>query len=301
MKPTDRLNSETTGLIYGFIGVFCFSLTLPATRAAVADLDPTIVGLGRALVASVLAACYLFFRRQPLPSRVQFKSLFLVAAGVVVGFPLLSAWAIHRVPAAHGAIVLGLLPLATAVAGALRAGERPSGAFWLASSVGSAAVIAFALFTGGGRLHPADIALVGAVIAAALGYAEGGKLARDLGGAPVICWALLVAAPFLVVPVGFALYQHGFSASPTAWLGFAYVSVVSMFFGFFAWYRGLALGGIARVGQIQLLQPFLTLLGSAVLLGEKITPVTVGFAVVVVFCVAAGRKTAVSRSQHVPK
>ena len=291
-----HVSSETLGLIYGFIGVFCFSLTLPATRAAVADIDPTIVGLGRALVAGVLASIFLFASRRPVPSRTQFKSLFIVAAGVVVGFPLLSAWAIHQVPATHGAIVLGLLPLATAVAGVLRANERPSHAFWVAGFIGSATVVTFALVTGGGKAHIADLALVAAVIAAALGYAEGGRLARELSGAQVICWALLISAPFLLVPVALAVYQHGLSASPTAWLGFAYVSVVSMFLGFFAWYRGLALGGIARVGQIQLLQPFLTIFASALLLGEKVTMVTIGFALTIVACVAIGRKAAVSRS-----
>ncbi len=296
-QSSNRVRSETLGLSYGFIGVFCFSLTLPATRAAVADLDPTIVGLGRALIASILAALFLLVNRQRLPSRQQFKSLLIVAAGVVVGFPLLSAWAIHQVPATHGAIVLGLLPLATAVAGVLRAGEHPSRGFWLASSAGSAIVIAFALVTGGGKAHIADLALVGAVVAAALGYAEGGRLARELGGAPVICWALLVAAPFLVAPVALAVARHGLVASPIAWLGLAYLSVVSMFLGFFAWYHGLALGGIARVGQIQLLQPFLTIFASALLLGEKITAVTIGFAVAVVACVAIGRKASVSRSK----
>ena len=275
----------------------CFSLTLPATRAAVADLDPIIVGLGRALVASALAGLFLFIRRQPLPSRQQFKSLTIVAAGVVIGFPLLSTWAIHRVPAAHGAIVLGLMPLATAVAAVLRAGEHPSRSFWSASFAGSATVVAFALVTGGGKAHIADLALVGAVVAAALGYAEGGRLARDLGGAQVICWALLVAAPFLIVPVASAVVKHGLAASPTAWFGFAYVSVVSMFLGFFAWYRGLALGGIARVGQIQLLQPFLTIFASAILLGEKVTSITIGFAIAVVVCVVIGRAASVSRSK----
>jgi len=288
---------ESSGLFWGFVGVACFSLTLPATRVAVADLDPTIVGLGRAVVASVLALLFLLFSRQPFPSREQFKSLLITAAGVVVGFPLLSAWAIHRVPAIHGAIVLGLLPLATAVAGVLRAGERPSGAFWVASCVGSATVVVFALVTGGGTAHIADVALAGAVVAAALGYAEGGRLAREMGGAQVICWALLVSAPFLLLPVGLAIYHHGLSATPAAWLGFAYVSAVSMFLGFFAWYKGLSLGGIARVGQIQLLQPFLTIFASALLLGERVTLVTIGFALAVVACVAVGRNATVSRTR----
>lgn len=190
--------------------------------------------------------------------------------------------------------MLGILPLTTAIAGVLRAGDRPSRGFWVASCAGSAVVVAFAVLTGGGHLHGADIALVGAVIAAAAGYAEGGRLARDLGSWQVICWALLVATPFLLVPVALSL-RSGVAASPSAWLGFAYVSVVSMFLGLFAWYRGLALGGVARVGQIQLLQPFFTLAAAATLLGEDISPLTIGVAVVVATIVALGRKARVDR------
>jgi drug/metabolite transporter (DMT)-like permease len=175
------VSAEALGQLYGFVGVCCFSLTLPATRAA--------VGLGRALVAGVLARLFLRAGRHQLPSCRQFKSLLITAAGVV-GFPLLSAWALQRVPAAHGAIVFGLMPLATAAAGSLRAGERPSGKFRLAAGAGSATVVAFALVGGGGGMSVADLVLVGATALAALGYAEGGRLARELGGAQVICWAL---------------------------------------------------------------------------------------------------------------
>jgi drug/metabolite transporter (DMT)-like permease len=291
-----RVNTETLGAIYGLIGVICFSLTFPAMRVAVRDLDPTIVGLGRAIVASVLAAVFLFVGRESFPSRQQVKSLFITAAGVVVGFPVLSAWAMRRVPAAHGAVTLGLLPLATAIGGKLRAGETPSRKFWIAGAAGSATVVAFALVTGGGRIQPADLALLGSIVATAIGYAEGGRLARELGGPQVICWTLLVSAPFLVVPVAFLIMRHGLAASPISWLGFAYVSVFSMFFGFFAWYRGLALGGIARVGQIQLLQPFLTIFASALLLSEQVTLVTAGFALAVLAFVAIGRQASVKRS-----
>ncbi len=290
-----RLSAETRGLIYGCIGVACFSLTLPATRAAVADLDPTIVGLGRALVGALLAGIYLSLIRQPLPSRAQFKSLLVIGIGMVIGFPLCLSWAVQRVPASHGAIVLGLLPLATAVVGAIRAGERPSPAFWAASMVGSALVVAFTLVTGDGSVQLADLALLGAVVTGGIGYAEGGRLAREMGGAQVISWSLLVAAPFLIVPVALAIHRHGLTASSAAWLGFAYISSVSAFSGFFAWYRGLALGGIARVSQLQLLQPFLTLLASALLLGERITVVAFGFALAIVACVAIGRKATIAR------
>jgi drug/metabolite transporter (DMT)-like permease len=294
MDHSNHAHAERAGLWYGLLGVLSFSLTLPATRVAVAYLDPTVVGLGRALVAAVLAAVLLKATRQRLPTRAELRSLAIVASGVILGFPFLSAWALRQVPAAHGAIVIGLLPLATAFA-AVRVGERPSWQFWLASLAGSALVIIFALVSGGGGLHMADLALLGAVAAGALGYAEGGRLARTLGGWQVISWALVLAAPFISIPVGIALWQHGAAAPPSAWLAFSYVAVISQFLGFFAWYRGLALGGVARVSQIQLIQPFLTLVASALLLHEQVTLATVLVALVVMLTVALGRRAAVAR------
>src|SRR5262245_45713528 len=283
------------GLVFGILGVGCFSLTLPATRVAVADLDPTIVGLGRAIVAAILSLIVLVASRQPLPRRAHWPRLAVVALGVVIGFPWLSAWAMSDLPAVHGAVVTGLLPLSTAAFGALLAGERPSPLFWLATLAGSVVIVVFALLSGGGRIELADLALVGAVIAAGLGYAEGARLARELGSWPVICWALLMSAPVLLVPVGIAAQTHGAVAGASAWLGFAYVSVVSMFLGFFAWYRGLAKGGIARVGQLQLLQPFLTIFAAALLLGEQVTPLALGAAAIVLLCVLVGRRARIGR------
>ncbi len=289
------LTADTLGLLLGSLGLLAFSLTLPMTRLAVGSLDPTIVGLGRSLVAAVLAAIYLRATRQPKPTRRQWGSLALVAGGVVLGFPLLSAWATVRLPAAHGAIILGVLPLLTALAGVLRAGERPSRGFWLAGLAGSAVVIGFALSQGAGGLQVADVVLLGAVAAAALGYAEGGRLAREMGGAQVICWALLLAVPFVALPVLQAVGAHGLSAPPAAWVGFAYVALISQFLGMFAWYRGMALAGVARVGQLQLLQPFLTLIWSAALLGEVITPPMLVAAGLVLIIVALGRRAGVAR------
>ena len=214
-----------------------------------------------------------------------------MVVGVVVGFPTLTAWAMRIVPAAHGAVVLGLLPLATALAGVLRAHERPAPLFWCASAAGSFAVVGFALATGGGSFHPADLALLGAVALAALGYAEGGRLARELGGWQVICWALVLAAPFLVVPVALALWRHGFTATPAAWGGFLYVSLVSMFLAFFAWFHGLAVGGVARVSQLQLLQPFFTLTAAALFLGERIGPGAIVCAGAVALSIFVGRRS----------
>jgi drug/metabolite transporter (DMT)-like permease len=295
-KTMQGIHPETLGLAYGFLGVLVFSLTLPATRLAVADLDSTFVGLGRAIVASTLAALLLKITRQPLPARRYLPSLLVVAAGVVIGFPLLSAWAMRSLPAAHGAIVLGILPLATALAGALRTGDRPSLFFWFCSSLGSAVVVVFTVITGGGSLQLADLSLLGAVAAAAIGYAEGGKLSRELGGWQVICWALVLSAPLLVIPVAISVMQHGLHASWSSWLGFGYVSVFSMFFGFFAWYHGLALGGVARVSQMQLLQPFLTIFASVLFLREQVTMITILTAIVVVALVALGKKAPIARA-----
>lgn len=292
---TRQTYAETAGWGYGLLGVLAFSLTLPATRVAVGTLDPTVVGLGRALVAAVLAAVLLVTTRQRLPSRTHIRSLLVVASGVVLGFPLLSAWALRQVPASHGAIVIGVLPLVTALFATVRGGERPSRRFWLASIAGSVAVFGFALINGATNVYGADAALLVAVLIGALGYAEGGRLARAIGGWQVISWALVFGAPFIALPVAFAAWQHGLNAPPVAWLSFGYVAVISQFLGFFAWYRGLALGGVARVSQLQLIQPFLTLVASAILLHEQITPITILAALVVVATVAVGRTAAVAR------
>ena len=290
--PTSSLPAtRSRGMAWGLVGVLAFSLTLPATRFAVAYLDPAFVGLGRAVVAAALAAVALAATRTPWPGRSRLPSLALVAGGVIVGFPLLSAYAMRSVPASHGAVVVGLLPLATAVAGALMAHERPSRRFWACAIAGSAIVVAFALWKGGGALHAADALLVGAVAAAAIGYAEGARLSRTLGGWQVISWALILAAPFVAAPAWLALDARTAAAAPwTAWLAFTYVCVVSMYLGFFAWYKGLAEGGIAAVGQVQLLQPFFTLFASALLLGETLDAATFIAAALVVATIAFGRR-----------
>jgi len=285
-SPNDRRN----GLLWGFIGVASFSLTLPATRLAVAALDPVFVGLGRAVVAALLAVVVLAATRSPWPPRTALPRLALVAGGVVVGFPLFSAWAMRHVPAAHGAVVIGLLPLATALAGAWLAQERPTRRFWLCATFGSAVVVGFALWQGGGAPQFADLLLVLAVTAAAIGYAEGGRLARTMPGWQVICWALVLAAPFVAIPTAFAVDARVLTAPVSAWIGFGYVGAVSMFLGFFAWYRGLALGGIATVGQVQLVQPFLTIFASAWLLGESVDAATYVAAALVIGAIAAGRR-----------
>ena len=289
--------AEREGLMLGFIGVVIFSITLPATRIAVTHLDPIFVGLGRSLLAAVPAAAFLVAIRAPRPNRKQFMRLALTAIGVIFGFPALSSIAMRYVPSAHGAIVVGLLPLATALMGAWMHRERPSAGFWLAAVTGSALVVGFAAFNGGGSLHPADLALFGAVILGAMGYAQGALVTRELGGPETISWAIIISVPFLLPPVAFfAQYSDFAGAGPMQWAGFFYVALFSQFFGFFAWYKGLDRGGVARVSQVQLAQVFLTMLFAALLLGERITPAMIAFAVAVVASVAIGRRMPVARA-----
>lgn len=290
--------AETRGLVYGFLGVAGFSLTLPATRVAVAYLDPVLVGLGRALVAAVLAAVLLAVTRQTWPARKHLKGLLIVVGGAIVGFPLLASWAMREVPAAHAAIVIGIVPLATALAAVLRTGERPSVGFWLTSVLGGCVVMVFAFISGAGQLLTADILLLAGVAVVAFGYAEGGRLAQTLGGWQVICWALVIAAPLLLIPVGWVAWQQNFNVPWSAWLGFGYVSVVSQWLAFFLWYHGMALGGVARVSQVQLLQPFLTLIAAELFFGESVTGTMLIFSLVVAVIVAVGKKMPVARGAH---
>lgn len=289
------VNQENRGMWMGVIGVAIFSLTLPFTRLAVAELHPVFVALGRAVVAGVCSAFLLWQMRAPLPTMAQTKTLLLTALGVVVGFPVFSSIAMHYVPASHGAIVLGILPLATALFAALRFRERPSVGFWLMALFGSGLVIAFAIWEGGGALQLADLALLAAVLAAAMGYAEGGRLSQSMGGQQVIAWALVLTLPILLPLTVWLGWRYGVQASVRAWLGFAYVSLFSMLIGFFFWYKGLALGGIARVGQVQLLQPFFTLLGASLIVGEALRGTQLAFAAAVLAVVWLGRRMKIQR------
>ncbi len=294
MNTKPQSQSELTSFGYGFLGVLIFSLTLPATRIAISGLDPVFVGLGRAIVAASLSLILLLVTRQKIPPVRFLPNFAIVAGGVVIGFPLLSAIAMQNSAGSHAAVITGLLPLSTALCGAWRAGERPSRGFWLFAGLGSTLVVIFALLTGGGSLRLSDIALLGAVGSAALGYAEGAILSRTFGSWQVICWSLILSTPVLL-PIVLQHLPSNFAAVPlNALLAFLYVSIFSMFLGFFAWYRGLALGGIARIGQLQLIQPFLTILASVVLLGEQLTIETVGFATAVITCVVLGKRTQIA-------
>jgi drug/metabolite transporter (DMT)-like permease len=291
--PRDDLR----GYFYGFLGVCIFGLTLPTTRIAVAELDPLFISCGRALLAGLVSGLLLWTSGRPLPTRAQFRQLMVVAAGVVFGFPALSSIAMRAAPAGHGAIVLALLPLATAAASVLFAGERPSLGFWLFGLAGSAAVLAFAGLEGAfssAGLGAADLLLVAAIIAASIGYAQGGALSRTLGGWQVICWALVISLPVLAPAVALLLPYVNWHASWHAWSSFLYVAFFSQLIGFFCWNKGLALGGVAKVGQVQLLQTFVSLVGAALLNGESVGPREIGFAALVVAIVTLGRKMPVA-------
>lgn len=279
-------------ILMGSLGVLCFSFTFPATSVAIPVFGGVVVGLGRALIAATLAGLLLLVRREPLPPRRTWLGLALVACGVVIGFPLFSALALEGTPVAHSAIVNGLLPVATAIGAVIRTKERPRVLFWISSVAGMLAVFLFAVVQGGGHLQAGDGWMLAAVVIGAVGYTEGGRLSRELGGWRVICWALVLSAPVLIWPVGWNFLQHGIQHSNLlSWLCLLYVAIFSMLLGFFAWYRGLALGGIARIGQLQLMQPLLTVAWAALLLGEHLTLLTGLAALLVVLCVVVGQRS----------
>ena len=285
------MSDESKGMFLGLVGVVSFGLTLPATRFIIPYFEPVFIGLGRAVIASFVAALLLIATKQTRPSRNQFYQLLGVASGVVVGFPILSAWAMQTVPASHGGVVLGVLPLATAIVGSVISNEKPSVAFWICGIVGSAVVIAYSLLQGVGEFQTGDFFLLGAIVSAATGYALGGKLSKEIGGWQVICWALVISFPFIIVPAWMEAPQDAFGSLPlNVILSFLYLALVSQLFGFFFWNKGLALGGVARVSQTQLLQPIVTLVASALLINETINVQTIVFATLVIVTVAIGKK-----------
>ena len=288
------MSSLARGYMLGLVGVAIFSLTLPLTRIAVVELDPLFISLGRTVLAAAIALPLLLVTRQPIPTAADLKQLLFVASGVVFGFPVLSAIAMKSVPASHGGVVLGALPLATAAMSTVFAGERPSPAFWAWAALGSLAVISFALWDSGFSLHAGDGLLLAALLAASVGYAAGGNLSRSLGGWQVICWALVVGLPITLPATVMLFPDRATAVSMTTWGSFIYLAVMSQFVGFFAWNKGLALGGVARVGQVQLLQTFMTLGAATLINSEPLTLRTVGFGSLIALCVWFGRKAKVS-------
>lgn len=276
----------------GLLGVIIFSGSLPATRAAVGGFSPLFLTSARAVIAAMLGMVLLWALRQRRPAKDDITSLAIVALGVVVGFPLLTALALRHVTSAHSIVFIGLLPLATAIFGVLRGGERPRPAFWIFSVVGGLSVAGFALSQSGSASLTGDLLMVAAVLLCGLGYAEGAVLSRRLGGWQVICWALVLALPVMAIIALMTLPVAWNGIGAPAWLGLAYVSVFSMLVGFVFWYRGLALGGIAKVGQLQLLQPFFGLTLAGLLLHEPVAWTMVAVTGVIVLCVAGAKRFA---------
>lgn len=288
-----KVKEETTqAWVNGFIGVALFSGSLPATRMAVLEFNPIFVTLARASIAGILALIALLVFKQKRPSKEQLLPLTIVALGVVVGFPLLSALALQYVSSAHSIVFVGILPLATAIFGTLRGGECPRPIFWLFSLMGSLLVVGYAFAQGLNASPMGDILMLLAVILCGLGYAEGAKLTKSLGGWQVISWALVLSLP-IMLPLSFCYLPNSFEGiSVGAWTSLAYVSLFSMFIGFIFWYRGLAQGGTATIGQLQLLQPFFGLALAASLLHEQVSLGMLAVTVGVILCVAGTRKFA---------
>jgi drug/metabolite transporter (DMT)-like permease len=267
----------------GFIGVLIFSLTLPATRFAVEGFEPAWLAIARAVLAGVIGALVLFLTKQTRPQPHQLKSIAAIIAGVVFGFPFFTSVAMKTVDASHGAVVVGLLPMATAMVSAAVNHERLSRTFWACSIIGAAIVLGYAISQGQGALGWGDVCLLLAVASAAVGYAYGGKLSQELGGWQTIAWALLYSMPIMIAPLIYLSWGFNFAAvKPSAWMGFLYVSLFSQFIGFFFWYGGMAKAGVGRVSQVQLLQLFLTLIFSALINQEKVTLLTWAVAIVIV-------------------
>jgi drug/metabolite transporter (DMT)-like permease len=284
------MDKKANGWISGFLGVLIFSGSLPATRVAVADFDPLFLTVARASIAALLAFALLVVFREKRPERSDLPSLLVAALGVVVGFPLLTAFALQYITSAHSIVFIGLLPLATAIFGVWRGGERPRPAFWLFSCLGSALVAGFALSQGVTASPAGDLLMLGAIIVCGLGYAEGARLSRRLGGWQVISWALVLSLPVMIPLLFLTLPRSWAEIGQPAWIGLGYVSVFSMLIGFVFWYRGLAMGGIAAVGQLQLLQPFFGLILAAALLHETVGWPMVAATAGVVLCVAGAKR-----------
>lgn len=293
--PQTGLSRQTLGMGLGFIGIAIFGGTLPATRLAVEGLDPFFITTGRAAASGLLSAALLLMLRRRWPNIRQIRTMLICIVTIVFGFPGLMALAMLTVPASHGGVVLGILPLTTAAAASVILGERPSLRFWLLAGLGTTVVVAFALRDSGGEIAIGDIYLFLAAISTSIGYVFSADLSHEMPGWEVISWILVLALP-LTLPLAIWLWPANPGAVPTAaWVAFAYVSVFSMFVGFFAWNAGLVMGGVARVSQVQLLQTFVTLGLSAVINGEHVGPSTIAVAALVVAIVAAGRNARIAR------
>jgi len=290
------VNKETKGMLIGFIGILIFSLTLPVSKIAVLSFDPYFIAFGRATLAGIVALVYLLSKKEPIPAKTDFAKFVVIALGVVFGFPIFTTVAMTEGSSSHGAVILGMMPLATTVIGVIRFKERPSLGFWLVSLLGAVLVVVYALLKNLGSFTYIDGLLVLGGICACVGYVEGGELSRKMNPRIVISWALVISLPINIVMSYFTFDTQYLNASPIAWTSFIYLSLFSMFIGFFFWYEGLAIGGIARVSQVQLMQPFCTLVAASLLLGDSLTVMNLVFAFLVVSTVILGKRMLVKRA-----
>ena len=284
------MKSDTKGMLVGFIGIFIFSLTLPATKVAIKDLDPYFVAYGRAVLAAFAAMIYLIISKTKWVETKYVPKLLVIAGGVVFGFPILINLAMQNGSSAHGAIILGLLPLATAILGVVRHHEKPSIGFWVSAIIGSGLVVLFSFISGDGKVAHEDWLLLGACVFASIGYSEGADLSKVMSPKVVISWVLVLSLP---ISLAFSYYTFEVSylhLSIRSWIAFLYLALFSMYIGFFFWYEGLLIGGVARVSQVQLLQPFCTLIAASLLLGDELTMMNMIFATLVVSSVMIGKK-----------
>ncbi|WP_353202212.1 DMT family transporter [Polynucleobacter sp.] len=290
------MNKETKGMLIGFVGILIFSLTLPVTKIAVLSFDPYFIAFGRATLAGALALAYLVILKEPMLAKADIGKLVVIALGVVFGFPILTTVAMAYGSSSHGAVILGMMPLASTVIGAIRFGERPSIGFWMVSILGAALVVTYALLKSSGSFTLVDVLLVLGGICACIGYVEGGELSRKMNPRAVISWALVISLPANIVFSYLTFDSAYLNVGAFAWSIFIYLSLFPMFLGFFFWYEGLAIGGIVRVSQVQLIQPFCTLIVASILLGDSLTWMNVVFAVLVVSTVILGKRTLIKRA-----
>ena len=284
------MKSDTKGMLVGFIGIFIFSLTLPATKVAIKDLDPYFIAYGRAVLAAFAAMIYLIISKTKWVETKYVPKLLVIAGGVVFGFPILVNLAMQNGSSAHGAIILGLLPLATAILGVVRHHEKPSIGFWISAIIGSGLVVLFSFISGDGKVAHEDWLLLGACVFASIGYSEGADLSKVMSPKVLISWVLVLSLP---ISLAFSYYTFEVSylhLSIRSWIAFLYLALFSMYIGFFFWYEGLLIGGVARVSQVQLLQPFCTLIAASLFLGDELTMMNMIFATLVVSSVMIGKK-----------
>ena len=290
------VNKETKGMLIGFIGILIFSLTLPVSKIAVLSFDPYFIAFSRATLAGLVALAYLLYTKERIPSKTDFAKFVVIALGVVFGFPIFTTVAMTEGSSSHGAVILGMMPLASTVIGVIRFKERPSLGFWLVSLLGAALVVAYALLKNAGSFTYIDGLLVLGGICACIGYVEGGELSRKMNPRSVISWALVISLPINIVMSYITFEMQYLHTGSMAWMILIYLSLFPMFIGFFFWYEGLAIGGIARVSQVQLIQPFCTLVVASILLGDALTIMNLVFAFLVVSTVILGKRMLVKRA-----